>query len=140
MGNDIDVIVIIFLFYYFEGEWDKFGVCFKIKFFMEGEKIFEGMDVDMRKVEVEEVEKVKVILNGDNFFFKVRIAVLDVIKLVLLRSDGYSGFYMYFFLFVDGIKERVQNDCVYWCLSGLIDIWNEIMLDIMKRWYVLLMK
>lgn len=140
MGNDIDVIVTTFSPHHFEGEWDKFGACPKTKPFMEGEKTLEGMDADMRKAEVEEVEKAKVILNGDNFSPKVRIAALDVTKLALLRPDGHPGPYMYPFPFADGIKERVQNDCVHWCLPGPIDTWNEIMLDIMKRWHVSSMK
>ncbi|XP_057528826.1 xyloglucan O-acetyltransferase 1 [Amaranthus tricolor] len=135
-GNGIDVIVTTFSPHHFEGEWDKFGACPKTKPYMEDEKSLEGMDAHMRQVEVEEVEKAMVLLNADNDISrKVRLTALDITKLAMLRPDGHPGPYMYPNPFADGIKERVQNDCVHWCLPGPIDAWNEIMLDVMKRWH-----
>ncbi|XP_074274455.1 xyloglucan O-acetyltransferase 1-like isoform X1 [Silene latifolia] len=135
-GNKIDVIVTTFSPHHFEGDWDKFGACPRTKPFTESEKVLEGMDANMRKVEVEEVENAKALLNRDqNIVPNVRVAALDVTKLAMLRPDGHPGPYMYPNPFADGIKERVQNDCVHWCLPGPIDTWNEIMFDIMKRWH-----
>ncbi|KAL2926319.1 Protein ALTERED XYLOGLUCAN 4 [Bienertia sinuspersici] len=132
-GNGIDVIVTTFSPHHFEGDWDKFGACPKTKPYMEVEKSLEGMDAQMRDKQVEEVEKAKELLNVDNnALSKVRVAALDVTKLALLRPDGHPGPYMYANPFADGIKERVHNDCVHWCLPGPIDTWNEIMLDIDK--------
>lgn len=140
-GYGIDVIVTTFSPHHFEGEWDKFGACPKTKPYMEEEKSLDGMDAHMRQVEVEEVEKAKIILDADNNALpKVRLAALDVTKLALLRPDGHPGPYMYPNPFAEGIKERVQNDCVHWCLPGPIDTWNEIMLDVMKRWHTSAMK
>lgn len=139
-GNGIDVIVTTFSPHHFEGEWDKFGACPKTKPYSEDEKRLEGMDAHMREVEVVEVEKAKAMLNADTDSPKVRIAALDVTKLAMLRPDGHPGPYMYPFPFKNGIQERVQNDCVHWCLPGPIDTWNEIMLDIMKRWQISSMK
>ncbi|KMT07323.1 hypothetical protein BVRB_6g149510 [Beta vulgaris subsp. vulgaris] len=140
-GKGIDVVVTTFSPHHFEGEWDKLGACPRTKPFMEEEKSLEGMDAQMREVQVEEVEKAKILLNADkNVLPKVRLAAVDVTKLALLRPDGHPGPYMYFNPFADGIKERVQNDCVHWCLPGPIDTWNEIMLDVMTRWHTSSMK
>ncbi|KNA23244.1 hypothetical protein SOVF_026570 isoform B [Spinacia oleracea] len=140
-GNGIDVIVTTFSPHHFEGEWDKLGACPKTKPYMEEEKSLDGMDARMRQVEVEEVEKAKIMLNADNnALSKVRLAALDVTKLALLRPDGHPGPYMHPNPFADGVKDRVQNDCVHWCLPGAIDTWNEIMLDVMKRWHISSMK
>ncbi|XP_021726949.1 protein ALTERED XYLOGLUCAN 4-like isoform X1 [Chenopodium quinoa] len=140
-GNGIDVIVTTFSPHHFEGEWDQFGACSKTKPYMEEEKSLDWMDSRMRQAEVEEVEKAKTILNADNNAMpKVRVAALDVTKLAMLRPDGHPGPYMHPNPFADGIKERVQNDCVHWCLPGPIDTWNEIMLDVMKRWRASSMK
>ncbi|CAN0925583.1 Xyloglucan O-acetyltransferase 1 [Linum grandiflorum] len=50
-----------------------------------------------------------------------------------MRPDGHPGAYMHPFPFANGVRERVQNDCVHWCLPGPVDTWNEILLQVMKR-------
>ncbi|PNX71283.1 hypothetical protein L195_g027158 [Trifolium pratense] len=130
-GSKIDVIVTTFSPAHFEGEWDKAGACPKTKPYRDREKELEGMDSEMRKIEIEEVEDAKV--KGSEFG-GVRFEALDVTKLALLRPDGHPGPYMYPFPFANGVQERVQNDCVHWCLPGPVDTWNEIFLEIMKKW------
>ncbi|TKY69824.1 ALTERED XYLOGLUCAN 4 protein [Spatholobus suberectus] len=130
-GNDIGVIVTTFTPHHFEGEWDKAGACPKTMPYRNGEKQLEGMDADMRKIEIEEVEDAKAKASA---FGRLRLEALDVTKLALLRPDGHPGPYMNPFPFVNGNAERVQNDCVHWCLPGPIDTWNEIFLEMMKKW------
>ncbi|KAM7484268.1 hypothetical protein LguiA_000277 [Lonicera macranthoides] len=131
-GKEINVIVTTFSPAHFEGEWDKLGACSKTKPFSEQEKKLEGFDADMRKAEVDQIEEAR--MNTINKFRNVRIEALDVTKLALLRPDGHPGPYMHPFPFANGVVERVQNDCVHWCLPGAIDTWNEILLDMMKKW------
>ncbi|KAA8533106.1 hypothetical protein F0562_033361 [Nyssa sinensis] len=131
-GNEINVILTTFSPHHFEGEWDKFGACPKTRPYEENEKKLEGMDEEMRRVEVEEVEAAK---TNAKQGVRLRVEALDITKLSLLRPDGHPGPYMYAFPFANGIAERVQNDCVHWCLPGPVDTWNEILLDVMKRWY-----
>ncbi|XP_057949912.1 xyloglucan O-acetyltransferase 1 [Malania oleifera] len=123
----IDVTVTTFSPAHFEGDWDKAGACPKKQPFKEGEKILEGMDAEMRKVEVEEVEEARKLGSG------LRVTALDVTKLALMRPDGHPGPYMNPYPFVNGVTDRVQNDCVHWCLPGPIDTWNEILLEMMRR-------
>lgn len=131
IGKEMDVIVTTFSPAHFEGEWDKFGACPKTKPYKPEEKKLEGMDEEMRKVELEEI---KIAKEKAKKFGNLRLEVVDITKLSLLRPDGHPGPYLYPFPFANGISDRVQNDCVHWCLPGPIDTWNEIMLDIMKRW------
>ncbi|KAF6175917.1 hypothetical protein GIB67_003405 [Kingdonia uniflora] len=129
--KQIDVMVTSFSPSHFEGDWDKAGACPKNRPFKEGEKALEGMDKEMRKIEVEEVEVAKEkVTHSPN----LRFEALDVTGLSLMRPDGHPGPYMYPFPFANGVPDRVQNDCVHWCLPGAIDTWNEIMLEVMKRW------
>ncbi|KAL2484554.1 Protein ALTERED XYLOGLUCAN 4 [Abeliophyllum distichum] len=130
-GSGISVVLTTFSPAHFEGEWDKFGACPKIKPYDENEKKLEGMDYDMRKVDLEQVKFAK--LKAEKFG-NIRFEALDVTKLALLRPDGHPGPYMNPFPFANGIADRVPNDCVHWCLPGAIDTWNEILLDVMKRW------
>ncbi|KAI3412312.1 PMR5N domain-containing protein [Psidium guajava] len=126
-----DVFVTTFSPSHFEGDWDKFGACPKTKPYQEGEKPVEGMDAEMRKIEAEEVEAAKADARD---FSGIRLEALDITKLSLMRPDGHPGPYMHPFPFADGVKDRVQNDCVHWCLPGPIDTWNGILLEAIKRW------
>ncbi|XP_050276810.1 xyloglucan O-acetyltransferase 1 isoform X2 [Quercus robur] len=130
-GNAIDVVVTTFSPSHFEGDWDKAGACPKKKPYNESEKQLEGMDAEMRKIEVEEVNATK---DNAKQFAKFRLEALDVTKLSLMRPDGHPGPYMHPFPFANGVTDRVQNDCVHWCLPGPIDTWNEILLQVVKKW------
>jgi len=130
-GNGIDVIVKTFSPAHFEGDWDKAGTCSKTKPYRKEEKIIGGMDGEIRRIEIEEVESAKAKANK---FEGIRLEVLDVTKLALLRPDGHPGPYMNPFPFANGVPKYVQNDCVHWCLPGPIDTWNEIFVEMMKKW------
>ena len=130
-----NVIVKTFTPAHFEGAWDKAGACPKTRPYEEGEKALEGMDEEIRKIEVEEVELAK---GNNEHSLGLRVEALDVTKLSLMRPDGPPGPYMHPFPFANigannNSNERVQNDCVHWCLPGPIDTWNEILLEVMKK-------
>ncbi|KAL8253664.1 hypothetical protein R6Q59_031885 [Mikania micrantha] len=131
VNRGIDVIVTTFSPAHFEGDWDSLDACSKTKPFEDTEKNLEGMDYEMRKQEIEQVISAKKSVERSINF---RLEALDVTKLALMRPDGHPGPYMYPFPFANGKRERVPNDCVHWCLPGPVDTWNDIMLDIMKRW------
>ncbi|KAK1317131.1 hypothetical protein QJS10_CPA05g01908 [Acorus calamus] len=93
-----------------------------------GERVVENMDKDMRDVELEAVAEA---MKGRRS--RVVFEAVDVTEMALLRPDGHPGAYMHPEPFKDGVKERVQNDCVHWCLPGPIDVWNEVLLAVLKR-------
>lgn len=134
-GKGVDVIVTTFSPAHFEGEWDKAGACPKKSPYKAGEKELEWMDTEMRKIEVEEVNKAKEHAYASKLT-SVRFEALDITKLSNMRADSHPGPYMNPFPFANGAKDRVQNDCVHWCLPGAIDTWNEILLEVVKRWDV----
>ncbi|XP_065000460.1 xyloglucan O-acetyltransferase 1-like [Musa acuminata AAA Group] len=124
------VVVTTFSPAHFDGEWDKAGACPKKEPYKEGEKEMEYMDAEMRKIEVEEVAAAAERGGGKG----LRFEALDVTKMALMRPDGHPGPYMHPNPFANGAQERMQNDCVHWCLPGPIDSWNEILLEMMRRW------
>ncbi|KAK6922128.1 PC-Esterase [Dillenia turbinata] len=130
-GKPISVLVTTFPPAHFEGEWDKFGSCSKTKPYEDGEKSMGSMDEQMRKIGIEEVEFAR---ENAKQFGNVRLETLDVTKLAFMRPDGHPGPYMLPFPFAQGPRDRVPNDCVHWCLPGPIDTWNEILLEMTKRW------
>lgn len=114
---------------HFVGEWDKTGACPKKE--PEGDDVVvEGMNAEMRRRQVEAVDAVRKKKRSS-----VEFATLDVTRLAVLRPDGHPGPYMLPFPFAHGVAERVQNDCVHWCLPGPIDTWNQIYLEIVKKWW-----
>lgn len=131
-GGSIDVIVTTFPPAHFEGEWDKLGACSKTLPYKPEEKVLEGIDDEMRNIGIVKTKEAKE--KAKEFGNRIRFEALDVTKLSLLRPDAHPGPYMNPNPFNDGFKDRVQNDCVHWCLPGAIDTWNEILLEVMKRW------
>ncbi|XP_058774978.1 xyloglucan O-acetyltransferase 1-like [Vicia villosa] len=128
-GNGIDVIVRTYSPTHFKGDWDKGGTCSKKEPYEPEEKKLKGKDAEIRSLEMEELENVKAKAKQNG----LNLEVLDITKLALLRADGHAGVYMNPFPFSDGIPKKVQNDCVHWCLPGVVDTWNEIFLELMKR-------
>ncbi|WOL12137.1 protein ALTERED XYLOGLUCAN 4 [Canna indica] len=129
-GNaDKLVVLTTFSPAHFEGEWDKAGACPKTEPYKQGEKEMQYMDALMRRIEVEEAAEAE---KGGG---RVKFEALDVTEMALLRPDGHPGPYMHPNPFANGGGGgRVQNDCVHWCLPGPIDAWNEIFLQIVRRW------
>ncbi|WJX56865.1 hypothetical protein P8452_42479 [Trifolium repens] len=130
-GNRVDVILKTFSPDHFEGDWDKAGTCSKTKPYRKEEKVLGGMESEIIKIEIEEMERS---MAKAKQFEGIKFEVLDVTKLALLRPDGHPGPYMNPFPFANGVPKYVQNDCVHWCLPGPIDTWNEILLEMMKKW------
>ncbi|TVU11891.1 hypothetical protein EJB05_45501, partial [Eragrostis curvula] len=44
--------------------------------------------------------------------------VLDVTKLATMRPDGHLGVYMHRDPLARGVPERLQSDCLHFCLPG----------------------
>jgi len=130
-GNGIGVIVRTFSPSHFEGDWDKEGSCSKTRPYRKGEMKLGEVDEEIRRIEMEEVENAKAKGKEIGGF---GLEALDVTKLSWLRPDGHPGAYMNHLPFANGVSKRVQNDCVHWCLPGPIDSWNEILVEMMKKW------
>ncbi|PKA48847.1 hypothetical protein AXF42_Ash016363 [Apostasia shenzhenica] len=119
---------------HFEGEWDKAGACSRTEPYVDGEREMEYTVEEMRRIGVEAAAAAAVTLEGRR---RVRVEAMDVTKMAMMRPDGHPGPYMRRNPFAGGGRrgeERVQNDCVHWCLPGPIDAWNEVLFDVIGRW------
>ncbi|XP_057448431.1 xyloglucan O-acetyltransferase 1-like [Lotus japonicus] len=130
-GNEGGVIVRTFTPVHFKGSWDKGGTCSKTKPYKQGEKKLENRDAEIRKIGMEELQNAK---EKAKQFGGFRFEILDLTKLASMRPDGHPGAYRSPFPFAKGVPKNVQNDCTHWCLPGPIDTWNEIVLEMMKKW------
>uniref|UniRef100_A0A0E0M0L1 Uncharacterized protein n=1 Tax=Oryza punctata TaxID=4537 RepID=A0A0E0M0L1_ORYPU len=120
---------------HFEGEWDARDACARSEPYAPGEKGVGYMDQEMWRAEAEEVAAAaadaRVRVRGGA---RVEVEALEVTAMAALRGDAHPGPYMNAFPFAGGERARVPNDCVHWCLPGPIDTWNEILLQLVKRW------
>jgi hypothetical protein len=121
---------------HFVGEWDSPDACARTQPYAPGENEMSYMHKEMWRTGAEEAAAAAddARLRGSG----VTVEALEVTRLADMRADGHPGPYMHAFPFGDGggekKTERVPNDCVHWCLPGPIDTWNEILLQMVKRW------
>jgi xyloglucan O-acetyltransferase len=117
---------------HFEGDWDSPTACARTVPYAPGERAMEYMDGEMLRAEAEEAAAAAADARARRA--GVTVETLQVTRMAGLRADGHPGAYMHPFPFAGGARERVPNDCVHWCLPGPIDTWNEILLQLVKRW------
>ncbi|CAN6210571.1 unnamed protein product [Urochloa humidicola] len=119
---------------HFEGEWDSPAACARTEPYAAGEQRggVEYMDGEMLRAEAEEAAAAAADARARGA--GVAVEAMEVTRMAALRPDGHPGAYMHPFPFAGGARERVPNDCVHWCLPGPIDTWNEILLQLVKRW------
>ena len=117
---------------HFEGDWDSPTACARTEPYAPGERAMEYMDGEMLRAEAEEVAAAAAGARARGA--GVTVEALQVTRMAGLRADGHPGAYMHPYPFAGGARERVPNDCVHWCLPGPIDTWNEILLQVVKRW------
>lgn len=103
------------------GEWFSGGTCNRTLPYKEG--VYNGVELDriMRRIELEEFNKVAV--------SEPRLKLLDTFNLSLMRPDGHPGPYRNFHPFDKG--EAITNDCLHWCLPGPVEAWNDLIMEMM---------
>ncbi|KAG8081531.1 hypothetical protein GUJ93_ZPchr1043g33313 [Zizania palustris] len=57
----------------------------------------------------------------------VRLRLMDVTRMMLLRPDGHPDRYGH----GAGEHDGFDIDCLHWCLPGPIDVWNDLLLQIL---------
>ncbi|KAL0542335.1 hypothetical protein IC582_022440 [Cucumis melo] len=107
------------------GTWSDGGTCDQRAPIKEGEIELKELTKILRVVELEEFKKaeVKASQNGIN------LKLLDLTQLSLLRPDGHPGPYREFQPFANDKNAKVQKDCLHWCLPGPIDLWNDVIME-----------
>ncbi|XP_024518112.1 protein trichome birefringence-like 26 [Selaginella moellendorffii] len=62
-----------------------------------------------------------------------RLRVLDVTYSTFLRPDGHPGPYRTHPPYAGEISRYIRNDCLHWCLPGAVDMWNQLLLESVKK-------
>ncbi|KAA8530268.1 hypothetical protein F0562_004977 [Nyssa sinensis] len=105
------------------GTWDTGGSCNRTGPVRKGEIQLEGIELELRNIQVEEIERErKKGKKGGK-----RFQALDVTRAMLMRPDGHPGAYW------DNKWMKGYNDCVHWCLPGPIDVWNDFLMAMLRK-------
>ncbi|KAK1698769.1 hypothetical protein QYE76_015466 [Lolium multiflorum] len=120
------VVVSTFSPAHFEKAWDDPATCARRLPYREGEREMDVMHAELRSIVREETAAAS---NGR----ATRVEVLDVTKLATMRPDGHPGVYMKRDPFARGVPERLQSDCLHFCLPGPVDTFNDILLQLLTK-------
>ncbi|KAK6155165.1 hypothetical protein DH2020_009413 [Rehmannia glutinosa] len=105
------------------GTWDTGGGCNRTRPLGRDEVDRGGPDWDYRKIQVEEIEIARSAgeESGNSF------GVVDVTGIMAVRADGHPDVHW------ENSWVKGYRDCAHWCLPGPIDVWNELMFELIKR-------
>ncbi|KAM0885230.1 hypothetical protein ACQ4PT_030483 [Festuca glaucescens] len=126
------VVVATFSPAHFEKEWDDPATCARRLPYREGEREVDAMHAELRSIVREETAAAAVAMI-DGGRGATTVEVLDVTKLAAMRPDGHPGVYMKRDPFARGVPERLQSDCLHFCLPGPVDTFNEILLQLLTK-------
>lgn len=107
------------------GEWDKGGDCRRTRPYAANETRMAGLDLDFHTAQVEEFAGAEEAARSRGS--AARLMLMNTTAAMLLRPDGHPSRYGHW------AHENVTlyNDCVHWCLPGPIDVWNEMLLQML---------
>lgn len=103
------------------GSWDNGGKCVRTA---PGGVPISSLTNWMYEIQIEEYQNVTGALSSPE---KDRIQLLDITNLAQTRADGHPDSYMKFQPYSKEFKEKIQKDCLHWCLPGPIDTWNDLL-------------
>ncbi|KAF7094634.1 hypothetical protein CFC21_096933 [Triticum aestivum] len=126
-GRARAVVLATFSPAHFEKAWDDPATCARRMPYTEGEREVDATHAQLRSIVREETTAAAAATDGG----ATRVEVLDVTKLATMRPDGHPGVYMKRDPFARGVPERLQSDCLHFCLPGPVDTFNEILLQLL---------
>ncbi|KAM0845065.1 hypothetical protein ACQ4PT_056637 [Festuca glaucescens] len=121
------VVVSTFSPAHFEKAWDDPATCARRLPYREREREVDVIHAELRSIVREETAAAA--SNGG----ATRVEVLDVTKLATMRPDEHLGVYMKRDQFARGVPERLQSDCLHFCLPGPVDTFNDILLQLLTK-------
>lgn len=111
------------------GTWQTGGVCKRTRPYKKDVKDLlvsskNNVEWEVRDMQMEEIARAK---KEGGIKVAHKLQAMDVTKVMLMRPDGHPGSH-----WRDKKKKRF-NDCVHWCMPGPIDVWNDLLLALMRR-------
>lgn len=105
------------------GAWNTGGYCNRTSPKNETEIDLESLDLVMRSIQMEEIERAK--KEGEKR--GKRFGVVDITRAMLMRPDGHPGAHW------GNQWMKGYNDCVHWCMPGPVDYWNDLLMAVIRK-------
>ncbi|XP_062103399.1 xyloglucan O-acetyltransferase 4-like [Humulus lupulus] len=105
------------------GFWNTGGNCNRTSPLSEGEIDLGGFEWEIRKFQMEEIERAREIGEKQGKKF----GVVDVTRAMLMRADGHPGSHW------DNKWIKGCNDCTHWCMPGPVDHWNDFLMAALRK-------
>ncbi|GJN29195.1 hypothetical protein PR202_gb17392 [Eleusine coracana subsp. coracana] len=130
-GRPRTVVLATFSPSHFEGRpIDSPTACTMMEPYKKGEKDLVWIYKEVRDIVYDEARAARERIASGG---AARIEVLDVTTLAAMRPDGHPSVYMQRDPFANGVPERINSDCLHFCLPGPVDTFNEVLLQILKK-------
>ena len=79
----------------------------------------------IRNAQVEEANRAQ---NESSHKGQMNLEILDITEAMSMRPDAHPGIHW------NNKWMRGYSDCSHWCLPGPIDMWNELLLSVLKKY------
>ncbi|KAG0470375.1 hypothetical protein HPP92_017075 [Vanilla planifolia] len=106
------------------GSWNGGGYCNSTKPFDERDVSLSGTYWDIRNAQLEEINKIKVA----DTKMRRQFEVVDITKAMMMRPDAHPDTHW------NNQWMKGYSDCVHWCMPGPVDMWNDILLTLLKKY------
>nr|ACG39806.1 hypothetical protein [Zea mays] len=105
------------------GTWDHGGDCRRTQPLRANQTAMEGRDLHFYTAQMEEFRAAEKAAAEKGR----RLMLMDATAAMLMRPDGHPSRYGHW----PNEKVQLYNDCIHWCLPGPIDIWNDMLFQML---------
>nr|CAB3450958.1 unnamed protein product [Digitaria exilis] len=108
------------------GEWNTGGDCVRSRPFRRGERSRDAVVAEFRAAQVDALRETAATSQRRN---GTELRLLDITEAMEMRPDGHPSRYGH----PPGgsVEGSFVVDCLHWCLPGPIDLWNELLFQML---------
>jgi hypothetical protein len=112
-----------------DGEWNTGGDCVRTRPYRRGDRALGAFEAEYRRAQVEALRETEAAARRNG----AELLLMDITEAMDLRPDGHPGRYGH----PPGgsVEGNFIVDCLHWCLPGPIDLWNELLFQMLLPRY-----
>ncbi|XP_062220996.1 protein trichome birefringence-like 19 [Phragmites australis] len=107
------------------GEWNTGGDCVRTRPFRRGERALGAVEAEYRGAQVDALRETEAAVRRNG----AELLLLDITETMNMRPDAHPSRYGH----PPGgsVEGSFVVDCLHWCLPGPIDLWNELLFQML---------
>ncbi|RLN06958.1 protein trichome birefringence-like 21 [Panicum miliaceum] len=107
------------------GEWNTGGDCVRTSPFRRGSRALGAVEAEYRGAQVDALRETEAAARRNG----AELLLLDITEAMDLRPDGHPSRYGH--SPGGSVEGSFVVDCLHWCLPGPIDLWSELLLQLL---------